>query len=136
MFFGLWTYFLIFPMLWKTAKKYCAFPEDTVGLVHSQRQNSQRLTWTGSSAAIFKPISANLRESRFINRVLNSIVEYLRVEWSNVERPILPNFKITNIKIAKNGLFDYFIYDFFYYYLYKLLENSKYLIIFPNDSIF
>ena len=33
-------------------------------------------------------------------------------EWSNVERPIFWNFKITNIKIAKYELFDYFIYEF------------------------
>ena len=55
------------------------------------------------------------------------------LEWSNVERPIFQNLKITNIKIAKNELFDYFIYEFFfYYYFFKLLEHSKYLIIFPN----
>ena len=38
------------------------------------------------------------------------------LEWSNVERPIFPNFKITNIKIAKDVLFDYFIYEFIFYY--------------------
>ena len=34
------------------------------------------------------------------------------LKWSNVERPIFRNFKITNIKIAKDKLFDYFIYEF------------------------
>ena len=28
------------------------------------------------------------------------------------------NFKISNIKIAKNELFDFFIYEFIYYYYY------------------
>ena len=59
------------------------------------------------------------------------------LEWSNVEQPIFWNFKITNIKIAKDKLFDYFIYEFvFYYYFSKVLEHSKYLIIFPNYKIF
>ena len=59
------------------------------------------------------------------------------LELSNVKRPIFPNFKITNIKIAKDVLVDYFIYEFiFYYYFFKLLENSKYLIIFLNYKIF
>ena len=38
------------------------------------------------------------------------------LEWSNVERPIFRNFKITNIKIEKDELFDYFIYEFIFYY--------------------
>ena len=38
------------------------------------------------------------------------------LEWSNAERSIFPNFKITNIKIAKDVLFDYFIYEFIFYY--------------------
>ena len=43
------------------------------------------------------------------------------------------NFKITNFEIAKDELFDYFIYKFiFYYYGSKLFEHSKYLIIFLN----
>ena len=59
------------------------------------------------------------------------------LEWSNVERPIFWNFKITNIKIAKDELFNYFIYEFIlYYYFLKLLEHSKYLIILPNCKIF
>ena len=41
------------------------------------------------------------------------------------------------LKIAKDELFDYFIYEFiFYYYFFKLIEQSKYLIIFPNYEIF
>ena len=37
-------------------------------------------------------------------------------QWSNVERPIFRNFKITNMKIAKDELFYYFIYKFTFYY--------------------
>ena len=36
------------------------------------------------------------------------------LEWSNVERPIFRNFEITNIKIAKDQLFDHFIYEFIF----------------------
>ena len=78
--------------------------------------------------AVTIPIIAARR--RHMSEVQNS-------ESSNVERLIFSNFKITNIKIAKDVLFDYFIYEFvFYYYFFKLLENSKYLIIFPNYKIF
>ena len=35
--------------------------------------------------------------------------EVQNLVWSNVERPILRNFKIANIKIAKDELVDYFI---------------------------
>ena len=59
------------------------------------------------------------------------------LEWSNVERLIFRNFKITNIKIVKDGLFDYFINEFiFYHYFLKLIKHSKYLIIFPNYKFF
>ena len=59
------------------------------------------------------------------------------LERSNVERSIFRNFKITNIKIAKDELLDYFIHEFiFYYYFFKLLHHSKYLIIFTNYKIF
>ena len=40
----------------------------------------------------------------------------LNLEWSNVERPIFRNFKITNIKIAKEELIDYFIHEFILYH--------------------
>ena len=40
------------------------------------------------------------------------------LELSNVERPIFRNFKITNIKIAKDELFSYFMYDFFVFFNY------------------
>ena len=43
------------------------------------------------------------------------------LEWSNVERPIFQNVKITNIKIAEDELFDYFIYEFIFYYYYFLI---------------
>ena len=58
--------------------------------------------------------------------------------WLKAEYlPLFRNFEITNIKIAKDELFDYFIYEFiFYYYFFKLLEHSKYLMIFPNYKIF
>ena len=55
------------------------------------------------------------------------------LEGVNAEQPIFRNFKITNIKIAKDELFDYFIYEFIFYYdFFKLLEHSKYLTIIPN----
>ena len=58
------------------------------------------------------------------------------LEWSNVERPIFWNFKITNIHIANDELFDYFIYEFIFYHDFlKLLEHLKYLIISPNYRI-
>ena len=46
------------------------------------------------------------------------LVPFSRYEWggiqnlelSNVEQPIFRNLKITNIKIAKEKSFDYFIY--------------------------
>ena len=31
------------------------------------------------------------------------------LEWSNIEQPLFWNFKIINIKIAKDELVDYFI---------------------------
>ena len=56
----------------------------------------------------------------------------------NKKHIFVPLFiKITNIETAKDELFHYFIYEFiFYYYFFKLLEHSKYLIIFPNYTIF
>ena len=45
------------------------------------------------------------------------------------------NYEYT--KITKDELFDYFIYELmFYNYFLKLLERSKYLIIFLNYKIF
>ena len=73
--------------------------------------------------------------NKFSNCNLFILGEVQNLEWSNVERPIFRN-KITNIKM-KDELFDYFIYEFiFHYYFLKLLEQSKYLIIFPNYKIF
>ena len=34
------------------------------------------------------------------------------LERRNVERPIFRNFKIANIKITKDELFDHFIFEF------------------------
>ena len=46
------------------------------------------------------------------------------LEWWNVEQPILRNFKITNIKVVNDELFDYFIYEFiFYYYFLNYLST-------------
>ena len=36
------------------------------------------------------------------------------IEWSNVERPGFRNVKITNIKIMKDKLFHFFIYEFIF----------------------
>ena len=45
-------------------------------------------------------------------------------ESSNVELPIFRNFKITNIKIAKDQLFDYSIYEFiFFFFNYLNTQN-------------
>ena len=49
------------------------------------------------------------------------------LECSNVERPIFRNFKITNIKIAKDELFDSFIFELIFSLLINYLHN---LIIF------
>ena len=38
----------------------------------------------------------------------------------NVERPIFRNFKITNIKITKDELFDSFIFEFIFFIIEKL----------------
>ena len=56
------------------------------------------------------------------------------LEWSNVERAIFRNFKITNIKIAKHELFDHFIYEFIFYYYYFLINWI--LKVFDNFSKF
>ena len=49
-----------------------------------------------------------------------------KLEWSNVEQPIFRNFKITNIKTAKDDLFDYFILEFiFYYFSFNYLNTSS-----------
>ena len=39
------------------------------------------------------------------------------LECSNVERPGFRNVKITNIKVSKDKLFDYFIYEFIFYFV-------------------
>ena len=49
------------------------------------------------------------------------------LEWRNVERPIFRNFKITNIKITKDELFDSFITEFIFSLFINYLKN---LIIF------
>ena len=55
------------------------------------------------------------------------------LEWSNLERPIFRNFKITNIKIEFSHSIILFTNLFYVIYLFfKLLEHSEYLIIFSN----
>ena len=61
-------------------------------------------------------------------------------EWSggqnlkrpNVERPVFRKFEISNIKITKVKLFDFFIFKFiFHFYVcFELFEHSKYMIIY------
>ena len=76
-------------------------------------------------------------DCRIFENFLFSICRVQNLKWSNVERPTFRNFKITSVKIAKDEKFDYFIYEFIiYYYFFKLLEHSRYLIIFPNYKIF
>ena len=55
------------------------------------------------------------------------------LEWSKVKRPIFWNFEITNIKIAKDELFDYFIYKFTFYFVFL---NTWTLKVFDNFSKF
>ena len=47
------------------------------------------------------------------------------LERSNVERPIFRNLKITNIKTAKDELFDYFIYEFIFYFFFNYLNTKS-----------
>ena len=47
-------------------------------------------------------------------------------EQPTVERSIFRNFEISNIKKTKNELFDFFLV----LYVFKLIERSKYMIIF------
>ena len=49
------------------------------------------------------------------------------LERRNVERPIFRNFKITNIKITKDQLFDSFIFELIFSLIINYLHN---LIIF------
>ena len=63
-----------------------------------------------------------------INWIIIGAVQNL--EWSNVERLIFRNFKITNIKIAKDELFDNFIFEFNFSFFTKSFKDSEYLIIF------
>ena len=77
-----------------------------------------------------------LQKTSKITHVLGRVQN---LEWLNVKWPIFRKFKITNIKIAKDELFDYFIYVFvliiFLNFL-KLLQHLKYLTIFTNYKIF
>ena len=52
------------------------------------------------------------------------------LERRNLGRSIFRNFKIANIKIAKNELFDSLIFKLIFSFFSKLFEHPKYLIIF------
>ena len=60
------------------------------------------------------------------------------MERRNVEQSIFQNFKIVNIKITKDELFDSFIIEFTFFIFYTLFENNykpEYLIILSNYKI-
>ena len=57
--------------------------------------------------------------------LFNNPGEVQNLEWSNVERPIFWNFKITNIEIAKDDLFDYFIYELFFIIIFLNYFNTQ-----------
>ena len=48
-----------------------------------------------------------------------------KLQRSNVERPIFRNFKIRNIKITKDELFEYFIYEFIFNHFFKNYLNAE-----------
>ena len=52
------------------------------------------------------------------------------LERRNVQRLTFRNFKIANIKITKDELYDSFIIEFVFFIFWTLFEYSKYLIIF------
>ena len=72
----------------------------------------------------------------FIFLVFLNLGGVQNLEWSNVERPVFRNFKITDIKIAKDQLSDYFIYEFWVCSFFLNNLNTKYWIIFPNFTNF
>ena len=47
------------------------------------------------------------------------------LERRNVERPLFRNFKIANIKIKKDELFDNFISNFFFHFLENYLNTKN-----------
>ena len=49
-------------------------------------------------------------------RILEFMGKGQNLERVNLERPIFRNFKITNIKITKDKLFDSFIFEFIFHY--------------------
>ena len=53
----------------------------------------------------------------FIEHFLISPGGGQNLERHNVERPVFRNFKIANIKIKKNELFDNFIFELFLHFL-------------------
>ena len=59
------------------------------------------------------------------------------IKWSNVERPGFRNFKIMNIKITKDELFNFFINEFIFLFLKMKLESLRNLLFFylENDKV-
>ena len=62
----------------------------------------------------------------------SKIVRGQNLERWNVERPIFRNFKITNIKITKDELYDSFSVEF----TFSLFINVLHYIDFLNGKIF
>ena len=59
------------------------------------------------------------------NLQLNMKICLWNMEYSNSELPIFRNFKITNFKIAKDELFDYFIYEFIFHIVFLNYLNTQ-----------
>ena len=68
------------------------------------------------------------------NRVWKKMGGSQNFERRNVKRSIFRNFKIANIKITKDELFDSFTVEFIFFISYKLFE-PEYLIILSNCKI-
>ena len=51
------------------------------------------------------------------------------LERRNVERPIFRNFKIKNIEITKDKLFDSFIFELIFSLFIDYLHNSSFFIL-------
>ena len=79
----------------------------------SPNENHQEAEWEKPILQIWpRWISNNIPTLRFSSAEDFKVGGLQNLEWPNVERPTFRNFKITNIKIAKDELCDYFIYEF------------------------
>ena len=63
-------------------------------------------------------------------RGISGLGQYL--EWSNVERPIFRNFKMSNIKITKDELLDFKFSFFFICLFFKFFRTFQIYDNFPN----